>query len=179
MFPAWVLLSFKATMVRIVEFHDEPMDSVTLLLHINENSTTTIGETVKCVDVVYENDFCADLQLQDRLEGRVLDAPCIVRLELLDGSARIFRFDGELFSLHLVQLRVVPGVDLSVRAIDVDGFVRTGVSAGADSGLQQGNVLTGVISCPHSVQQVPIDLVLSLAMVLLQAHHSEKLPQVS
>ena len=36
-----------------------------------------------------------------------------------------------------------------------------------------------MISCPHSVQQVPIDLVLSLAMVLLQAHHSEKLPQVS
>ena len=126
MFPARILLPLKAAMVRIVEFHDKPMDSVTFLLHINENSTTPVGETVKCVYVVDENDFCADLQIQDRLEGRVLDAPCIVRLERLDGSARIFRFDGEQFSLHLVQLRVVPGIDLSVRAIDVDGFVGLG-----------------------------------------------------
>ena len=65
MFLAWVLLSLKATMVRIVEFYDEPMDSVTFLLHINENSATTIGETVKCVDVVDENDFRVDFQIQD------------------------------------------------------------------------------------------------------------------
>ena len=178
-FPARVLLPLKAAMVGIVEFDHEPVDGLSFLLHINENSTASVGQTIKRVDVMDEDNLSVDLQLQDRLEGRVHDAPGIVRFERLHRSARIFRPDGEQLSLHLVQLGVVPGIDLGVGAIDVDGVVETGVNAGTDSGLQQGNVFTCLVSSPHSVQQVPVDLVFTLAMVLFQAYHREELPQVS
>ena len=126
-----------------------------------------------------ENNLCIDLQLEDCLEWRILDASSIVGLKSLHCSARIFRPDGEKLSLHLVQLLIVSGIDLGIGAIDVDAVIETGVSAGTDSGLQQGNVFTCLVSCPHSVQKVPVDLVLTLAMVLFKAYHSEKLPQVS
>ena len=39
-FSAGVLLPLKAAMVRIVEFDNEPVDVLSLLLHVNENSST-------------------------------------------------------------------------------------------------------------------------------------------
>ena len=55
---ARVFLSLEASMVRIVEFDDEPVDRLSLLLHINENPTTSIGETIQRVDVVHKDNFC-------------------------------------------------------------------------------------------------------------------------
>ena len=60
-FSAKVLLPLKAAMFGIVESDDKPMDGVSFLLHVNKNSTASICKTVKCVDVVDENDFRADL----------------------------------------------------------------------------------------------------------------------
>ena len=56
--PARIFLPLKPAMVRIVEFDDEPVDRLSLLLHINENPTTSIGETIQRVDVVHKDNFC-------------------------------------------------------------------------------------------------------------------------
>ena len=63
-FPARVLLPLKAAMVRIVEFDNEPVDGLSLLLHVNEDSAAAIGETIQRVDVVDQDDLGVDLQLQ-------------------------------------------------------------------------------------------------------------------
>ena len=63
-FPARVLLPLKAAMVRIVEFDNEPADGLSLLLHVNEDSATAIGETIQRVDVVDQDNLGVDLQLQ-------------------------------------------------------------------------------------------------------------------
>ena len=65
-FPARVLLPLKAAMVRIVEFDNEPVDGLSLLLHVNEDSAAAIGETIQRVDVVDKHDLGVDLQLQFR-----------------------------------------------------------------------------------------------------------------
>ena len=51
-FSAGVLLPLKAAMVRIVEFDNEPADGLSLLLHVNENSSTAVGETIQRINVV-------------------------------------------------------------------------------------------------------------------------------
>ena len=120
-----------------------------------------------------------DLQLQDCLERRVLDASGIVCGELLHRSAGILRSNGEQFSLHLVKFGVVPSIDLGICAVNVDGVVEAGVSAGTDSGAQKADVVICLVSRPHPVQQVTVDLVFTLAMVLFQVDNGEKLPQIS
>ena len=45
-FPARVFLPLKAAVVRIVELDNEPVDGVSLLLHINQNSTASVGEAI-------------------------------------------------------------------------------------------------------------------------------------
>ena len=154
MFPARVFLPLKSAMVRIVEFDDEPFDGLSLLFHINENSTASVGETIQRVNVVHKDNLCIELQLQDCLKWRVLDATRIVHMECFHRSARVFRIDCEHFSLYLVQFGSVPGIDLGVGAVDVDSVIETGVCLGTDSSFQQGNVFTCLISCPHPVQQV-------------------------
>ena len=178
-FPARVFLPLKAAVVRIVELDNEPVDGVSLLLHINQNSTASVGEAIQSVDVVGEHNLPSNLQVQFCLERRVLDASGIVHFKCLYSPARIFRFHGEQFSLHLLHFGFVPSIDLGIGSIYVDGIVHTGVRTGTDSGLQQGDVIICIVSCPHPVQQVTVDLVLTLAMVLFQVNHSEKLPQVS
>ena len=166
-------------MVRIVKLDGEPVDAVALLLHIDEDSAASVGEAINCINVVNKDNLSADLQVQDCLKWCVLDTSGIVGFECLYCSARVFGFDCEKFSLHLVQFGLVSGVDFGVGAVDVDGVFETGISFGTNSGSQQINVFFRVMSCSHPVQQVPIRLVVALTMVGFKVDNSEKSPQVS
>ena len=177
--PARIPLPRHPTMVGVVELDQEAVYRVPLLLYINENTSATVGETINRVDVMNKHDLGIDLQLQDCLEWCVLDASGIVRVELLHRSAGILRSNGEQFSLYLVKFGIVPSIDLGICAVNVDGVVEAGVSAGTDSGVQKGNVVICLVSRPHPVQQITVDLVLTLAMVLFQVDYGEKLPQIS
>ena len=177
--PARIPLPRHPTMVGVVELDQEAVYRVPLLLYIKENTSASVGETIDRVDVVNKHNLGIDLQLQDCLERRVLDASGIVCGELLHRSAGILRSNGEQFSLHLVKFGVVPSIDLGICAVNVDGVVEAGVSAGTDSGAQKGDVVICLVSRPHPVQQVTVDLVLTLAMVLFQVDNGEKLPQIS
>ena len=73
-FPARIFLPLKATVFRVVEFDNQPSDGLSLLLHINENSSAPVGETIQCVDIVHEYNLGVDLQVQDCLKRRILDA---------------------------------------------------------------------------------------------------------
>ena len=176
---AGILLPRHPTMAGVVKLDQEAVNRVPLLLYINEDTTTTVSETINSVDIVNKHNLGIDLQLQDCLEGCVFDASGIVGAELLHCSARILCFNGEKFSLYLVKFGCVPSIDLGICAINVNSITEAGVSAGTDSGVQKGNVFICVVSCPHPVQKVAIDLVLTLAMVLFQVDNGEKLPQVS
>ena len=70
-------------MVGVVQLDQEAMCSVPLLLHVNEDTTAAVGETIRGVDVVNKHNLRVDLDLEDCLEWCVLDAPGIVRAELL------------------------------------------------------------------------------------------------
>ena len=164
--PARISLPRPSTMVGVVQLDQEAMCSVPLLLHVNEDTTAAVGETIRGVDVVNKHNLRVDLDLEDCLEWCVLDAPGIVRAELLHCSAGILSLYGEQFPLNFAKFGVVSGIDLGICAVNVDGIVEAGVSAGTDSGSQKGNVFICLVPCPHPVQQVTIDLVFSLAMVL-------------
>ena len=122
----------------------------------------------------------AYLQLQLGLKRRVSHTPRVVGVERLHYSACILGLDFEEFSFNLVQLGIVPGVDLGIGAIYVQGVaVQGGVGLGPNSCLQHGNVLFCLSTSSYSVQEVSVDFVLTLPMVLLQVDYSEEFPQVS
>ena len=81
--PARISLPRPSTMVGVVQLDQEAMCSVPLLLHVNEDTTAAVGETIRGVDVVNKHNLRVDLDLEDCLEWCVLDAPGIVRAELL------------------------------------------------------------------------------------------------
>ena len=149
---ARILLPRHLTMAGVVKLDQEAVNRVPLLLYINEDTTTTISETINSVDIVNKHNLGIDLQLQDCLEGCVFDASGIVGAELLHCSARILCFNGEKFSLYLVKFGCVPSIDLGICAINVNSITEAGVSAGTDSGIQKGNVFICVVSRPHPVQ---------------------------
>ena len=125
------------------------------------------------------DDLASHLYLQYGHEGGVLDAACIVGLERLYSPARIFGLDGEQLPLDLVQLGIVSCIHFCIGAINVESIaVERGISSGANPCLEGCNVLLCVLSCPHSVQQVCVNPVFTLAMVLLQIDHCEESPQV-
>ena len=179
MFGAGVLLPQEAAMVRIVELDHQSVDGLALLLHTDEDTPTSVGETIDRIYVVDKDNFRVDLQVQDCLKRCVLDTASVVSLECLDCFARIFCFDSEQFSLYLIQFGPVSRVDFGVGSINVDGVFKTGVSFGTNSGSQEGDVLFCMMSCPHPVQKFPIILVLALTMVCFKSDNSETSPQVS
>ena len=69
-----------------------------------------------------KDDFTPDLQLQHSLEGGVPDAASVVDLECFDEPACIFGLDGKEFSINVVQLGIVPGIDFGIGAVDVEGI---------------------------------------------------------
>ena len=98
MTSARILLSLKAAVVRIVKLDNESVDRFALPLYAYQDSTTSIGEAVNCVDVVDEDDLCVDLQLQFCLKRCILDAPGIIDTEGLHCSAGVFCFEVEQLS---------------------------------------------------------------------------------
>merc|ERR1719239_228008 len=167
-------------MVRIVELDHQASESLASLFNVHQYISAAICQPVQCVDIMDQYHLTAYLQLQLSLKRRVSHTPGIVGVERLHCSACILGLDFEEFSVNLVQLGIVPGVDLGVGAIDVQGVaVQGGVRLGPNSGLQHGNVLFCLCTSSHSVQEVPVDFVLTLPMVLLQFDHSEEFPQVS
>ena len=149
---ARILLPRHLTMAGVVKLDQEAVNRVPLLLYIDEDTTTTVSETINSVDIVNKHNLGIDLQLKDCLEWCVFDASGIVGAELLHCSARILCFNGEKFSLYLVKFGCVPSIDLGICAINVNSITEAGVSAGTDSGIQKGNVFICVVSRPHPVQ---------------------------
>merc|ERR1719239_295393 len=167
-------------MVRIVELDHQASESLASLFNVHQYSSAAICQPVQSVDVVDQDYLTSYLQLQLILKRRISHTTSIVGVERLHYSACIFGLDFEEFSLNLVQLSVVPGVDLGIGAIDVQGFaVQGGVGLGPNSCLQHGNVLFCLSASSYSVQEVSIDFVFTLPMVFLQVDHSEEFPQVS
>ena len=148
---ARIPLPRQPTMVGVFELDHEAMYRGPLLLHVNEDTTATVGETIDCVDVVDEHDLCVDLEFEDCLERCVPNASGIVRAELLNCPAGVLSFDGEQSSLNLVKFGVVPGIDLGICAVNVDGIVDTGVSTRTYSGFQKGNVFICLVPRSHPV----------------------------
>ena len=86
---AGVLLSLKASMLRIVKSDHKSPDGLSRFLYINQNTSAAIGQPVQGVDVVDQDDLAANFELQDGLEWSVLDASSIVDVELPHSSAGV------------------------------------------------------------------------------------------
>ena len=120
---AGVLLSPEATMIRVFELDDKSLGlPISSLFYCNQFSSAAVGQPIQGIDVVDKDDFTPDLQLQHSLEGGVPDAASVVDLERFDEPACILGLDGEEFSVNLIQLGIVPGVDFGVCAVDVEGI---------------------------------------------------------
>ena len=119
---AGVLLSPEASMIRIIESDHKSFHSLSRLFHSDQHPPAAIGQPIQGINVVDKDDVTPNLQLQHSLEGSILDAASVVDLERFDESACILGLDGEEFSVDLIQLSIVPGVDFSVCAVDVEGI---------------------------------------------------------
>ena len=84
---AGVLLSLQASMFRIVKSDHKSPDGLSRFLYINQNTSAAICQPVQSVDVVHQDDLATDLELQDGLEGGVLNTSSVVDIELPHSSA--------------------------------------------------------------------------------------------
>ena len=93
MFPAGFLLSSTFAMVWVVELNHKSLYSTIFLLHSNEHSSCSIGQSVKGVQVMDQNHLGTNLQLEDCLKGCVANASSVVLGECLDCPTFIFCLD--------------------------------------------------------------------------------------
>ena len=120
---ARVLLTSKASVFRIIELdHKSLWLSLPSLFYVNQHSSAAVGQPIQGINVMDKDDVTPNLQLQHSLEGSIPDAASVVDLERFDEPACILGFDGEEFSVDLIQLSIVPGVDFGVCAVDVEGI---------------------------------------------------------
>ena len=120
---AGVLLSLEASVFGILELDYKSLwPPICSFFHIDKHPSAAVGQPIQGIDVVDKDDFTPDLQLQHSLEGRVPDAASIVDLECFDEPACIFGLDCEKFSINVVQLGIVPGIDFGIGAVDVEGI---------------------------------------------------------
>ena len=116
-------------MLRVFELDDQSLGlPISSRFYCNQHSSTAVGQPIQGIDVVDKDDFTPDLQLQHSLEGGVPDAASVVDLECFDEPACIFGLDGKEFSINVVQLGIVPGIDFGIGAVDVEGI---GVNGGS------------------------------------------------
>ena len=120
---ARVLLTSKASVFRIIElYHKSLWLALSSLFYVNQHSSAAVGQPIQGINVMDKDDVTPNLQLQHSLEGSIPDAASVVDLERFDEPACILGFDGEEFSVDLIQLSIVPGVDFGVCAVDVEGI---------------------------------------------------------
>ena len=120
---AGVLLSPEATMLSVFELDDKSLGlPISSRFYCNQHSSTAVGQPIQGINVVDKDDVTPNLQLQHSLEGSIPDAASVVDLERFDEPACILGLDGEEFSVNLIQLGIVPGVDFGVCAVDVEGI---------------------------------------------------------
>ena len=99
---AGILLSSELSMIRVFELDQKSFDRFPRLFYSNQNSTAAIGEPVQGVNIVHQDNFAPNLQLQLRQEGGVLDTACLVGVESFDRPAGILGLDCEEFSTNLI-----------------------------------------------------------------------------
>ena len=120
---ARVLLTSKASVFRIIElYHKSLRLALSSLFYVNQHSSAAVGQPIQGINVVDKDDVTPNLQLQHSLEGSIPDAASVVDLERFDEPACVLGLDGEEFSVNLIQLGIVPGVDFGVCAVDVEGI---------------------------------------------------------
>ena len=177
---ARVSLPCQAAMFRVVQLDDQPPDGLATLLHIYQDSSAAIGQPIQCVHIMDHDDLAAHLEPQFSHEGGVLYAACIVCLERRHRPAGILGLYDEELPVYLLQLGIVSGIHFGVGAINVESVaVEGGIRPRENPCLKGSNVLLRLLACPHSVEQVSVNLVFTLAMVLLKVDHCEEPPQVS
>ena len=117
---AGILLPLEFTMFRVVKLDDQSPHEPFVHFHIDELTSTPIGQSVKSVDVVHQHNLHAYLQLEDCLEWGVHDTSGVVYLEGFYGLAVIFCLYGVERSIYLIELGFVAGVHLGIGAINVE-----------------------------------------------------------
>ena len=99
---AGILLSSELSVVGILELDYKSFDRFPRLFYTNQHASAAIGQPVQGVNVVHQDNFAPNLQLQLRQEGGVLDTARLVGVESFHSPAGLLGLDCEELSAYLI-----------------------------------------------------------------------------